>query len=129
MNDQMNDVVESRKNERNDEVKSSQNDVDESRASSNSSSSESSFNEFFNLEEKEIASLATSHRRVVFESIFNSKSSFNFRRNSRRSSQTLFKKKNDWFLTKTITSNRRSNVVVVQNFNEFFLFYFIDKIK
>jgi hypothetical protein len=79
-----NDVVEWKKIEKNDEMKSSQNDVDENRVSSNNS---------FNLKKKEIASFVTFQRSVVFESIFDSKSSFISRRNSRRSSQTSFRKK------------------------------------
>ncbi len=93
MNDQKNDVVESKKNEEDDEMTSSQNDVDENRALSSSSSNESSFSEFSSSKEKEIASFVTFQRCVVFESIFDSKSSSDFRRNSRRSSQTSFKKK------------------------------------
>ncbi len=93
MSDQMNDVVKSKKNEKNDEVKSSRDDVDENRALSSSSSNESSFNEFSNSKEKKIASFVTFQQNVVFESIFDSKSSFDLRRSSRRSSQTSFKKK------------------------------------
>jgi hypothetical protein len=93
MNNQKNDVVELKENEKNDEVKSSQNDVDENRVSSSSSSNEFSFSEFFNLKKKKIASFVTSQRCVVFESIFDSESSFDFRRSSLRSSQTSFRKK------------------------------------
>ncbi len=104
MNDQKNDVIESKKNEKNDEIKSSQNDVDENRVSSSSSSNEFFFSEFFNSKEKEIASFVTFQRCVVFESIFDSESSFDFRRNSRRSSQTSFKKK------KRLIFNENENV-------------------
>jgi nucleoside diphosphate kinase len=73
------DVVATKKNEKNDEMKSSRNDVDENRASNNNSSNEFSFNEFFNSNEKKIASLITSQHRVVIESIFDLKSSSDFR--------------------------------------------------
>jgi hypothetical protein len=56
-------------------------------------------------------------RRLIFDEI----------RDDRRKHRS--KKRNDRFSTKTKTLNRRLNVVVVQNFNEFFLFYLYDKIK
>jgi hypothetical protein len=86
-NDQKNDVIELKKNEKNDEVKSTQNDVDENRALNNNFSSD-----FFNFEEKEIVSFVIFQRRVVSKSTFDSKFTFDFRRNSRRSSQTSFEK-------------------------------------
>jgi hypothetical protein len=56
-----------------------------------------------------------------FESIFNSKSSFNLRRSSRRSSQTSFEKKNDRFL------NKINNVIRLYDLNNRRIIYF--KIK
>jgi hypothetical protein len=85
-------------------VTSSQDDVDENRASSSNSSNEFSFSEFFSSEKKKIASFVTFQRCVVFESIFDSESSFDLRRNSRRSSQTSFRKK------KRSTFNENENV-------------------
>ncbi len=62
--------------------KKSEKNVDEKRTSL--SSSFNSFSEFFNFDEKKIVSFITSQRCVVFKSTFDSKSSFNLRRNSRR---------------------------------------------
>ncbi len=90
MNDQNDDVNESRKSEMNDDVNSSQDDVDENRALRSSSSS-FSFSEFCSFDKK-IDSSATSQRRVASEFTFDSKSSFDLRRSSRRSSKTSFEK-------------------------------------
>jgi hypothetical protein len=119
MNDQKNDVVESKENEENDEMTSSQNDVNENRASNSSLSSESSFSEFFSSEEKEIVSFATFQRCVVFESIFDSESSFDLWRSSRRSSQTSFKKKTIDFQRKRkrrIVAQTSSSLKILTNF-------------
>jgi hypothetical protein len=129
MNDQKNDVVESKKNKKNDEMTSSQNDVDENRASSNNSSNECFFSEFFTQKKKRsrrslrfndasfLNRFLIQSRRLIFNEI----------RDNRRKHRS--KKKNDRFSTKTKTSNCRLNVVVAQNFNEFSLFCLYDKIK
>jgi hypothetical protein len=57
------------------------------------------------------------NRRLIFDEV----------RDDRRKHRS--KKRNDRFLTKMKTSNRRSNFVVVQNFHEFSLFYLYDKTK
>jgi cobalamin biosynthesis protein CobT len=84
-----NDVdVKSKESEKNADEKS----ADEKRISS--SNSFNSFSEFFNFDEREIASSITSfQRRVVSKTTFDSKSTFDFRRSFRRSSKTSFEKK------------------------------------
>jgi hypothetical protein len=95
-----NDVdVKSRKSEKNADEKS----VDEKRISSSNSFNSSS--ESFNSEKK-IDSSITSQRRVASESAFDSKLSFDFRRNSRRSFETsIEKEKRSIFSEKNVESS------------------------
>jgi hypothetical protein len=95
-----NDVdVKSKKSEKNVDEKS----ADEKKISSNSSFNSSS--ESFNSEKK-IDSSATFQRRVASKSAFDSKSSFDFRRSSRRSFETsIEKEKRSIFNEKNVESS------------------------
>jgi hypothetical protein len=85
LRDQSDVDVKSKENEKNVDEKN----VDEKKTSSSNSFNSSS--ESFNFEKK-IDSSATSQRRVASEFAFDSKSSFDFRRSSRRSFETSIEK-------------------------------------
>ncbi len=97
--DQSDVDVKSKKSEKNDDEKS----VDEKRISSSSSFNSSSE---FSSSEKKIDSSITLQRRVVSESAFDSKLSFDSRRSSRRSLETSIEKdKRSIFSEKNVESS------------------------